>query len=99
MHARILPQHGQSEWAPGSLLIGRVPESPLHLGQAALALSPQPSPFLTVLAARPPTAAAVCLFVCGFSYSSSHLSEACKHKQTKHKVLSYRVIKHTNIDR
>lgn len=38
----------QREWAAGWLLIGREPESHLHLGQAALALNLPPPPFLPV---------------------------------------------------
>lgn len=36
----------QWEWAAGLALIGREPESHLHLGQAALALKPWVPPFL-----------------------------------------------------
>lgn len=36
----------QREWAVGSALIGREPESHLHLGQAALALNPRAPPSL-----------------------------------------------------
>lgn len=97
MQACILSLHRQWDWAHGLVLVGRVPESRHHLGQAALALNPRPPPFLPVLAARLPIAAAVC--VCGFLHPSSHLCKACKHKEAKHMIVSFRVIKRTNIHR
>lgn len=52
--AAALPCHW--EWTVGLALIGRVPESHLHLGQAALALNPHAPPFLPLgsLSARLP---------------------------------------------
>lgn len=49
----------QWEWTVGGALIGREPESHLHLGQAALALNPYAPPFLP-----PPTRQPVSLSAC-----------------------------------
>lgn len=92
MHKCAPPLPLQWEWVAGWVLIGRVPESHLHLGQAALALNTRPPPFLPA-PARPPTVDAARVAF------HTRLHTYVKHASTRRRrgTLDYRVIKHADI--